>query len=143
MKAVAISRLVLDASVAVSWCFSDERSRVAEEVLDLVAAGGELLAPAIWPLEVANALLAAERRKRISPAQAAALLQRISKLSIVIEPMAMGRAFDQVLAVARQHDLTEYDASYLEVALREGLPLATLDTKLRRAARSAGVALIG
>jgi predicted nucleic acid-binding protein len=142
MKGVAIKRLVLDASIAVSWCFSNEHSRLAESILDLLAAGTEMLAPAIWPFEVANALLAGERRKRISPAQVTALLQRISKLPIVIEPIDSARAFEQVLAVARQHELTEYDAAYLELALREGLPLATLDMKLRQVAQSAGVALV-
>jgi len=142
MRAAAIKRLVLDASVAVAWCFANEHSGLAENVLDLLSTGTEVVAPVVWPLEVANALLAAERRKRITPAQVTALLQRISKLPIVIEPVPTARAFEQVLSVARQHQLTEYDASYLELALREGLPLATLDLKLRQVARSAGVALI-
>lgn len=142
MKAAAIKRLVLDASVAVAWCFEDESTPFAEHVLDLVSAGAETLAPAIWPLEVANALLTAERRKRITTAQVTALLQRISKLPIAVEPIPLARAFEQVLSTARQHELTEYDAAYVELALREGLPLATLDAKLRRAARSAGIVLV-
>lgn len=142
MRAAAIKRLVLDASVAVAWCFEDESTRPAENVLDVLSAGTEALAPAIWPLEVANALLVAERRKRITRAQVTALLQRISKLPIAVEPIPPARAFEQVLAVARQHELSEYDASYVELASREGLPLATLDAKLRRAARSAGIALV-
>jgi len=142
MKVAAIKRVVLDASVAVAWCFEDESTRLAESVLDLLSAGTETFVPPIWPLEVANALLVAERRKRITTAQVTALLQRISKLPTVVEPMPLAHAFEQVLAIARQHDLTEYDASYIELALREGLPLATLDAKLRRAARSAGIALV-
>jgi predicted nucleic acid-binding protein len=142
MKAAAIKRLVLDASLAVAWCFEDESSPLAEHVLELVSAGTEALAPAIWPLEVANALLVAERRKRITMAQVTALLQRISKLPIVVEPIPPARAFEQVLSVARQHELTEYDAAYVELALREAVPLATLDAKLRRAARAAGIVLI-
>ncbi|HXZ41107.1 MAG TPA: type II toxin-antitoxin system VapC family toxin [Terriglobales bacterium] len=142
MKVAAIKRLVLDASVAVAWCFEDESAPLAESVLDLLSAGAETLVPAIWPLEVANALLVAERRKRITTAQVTGLLQRISKLPITVESMPPAHAFEQVLSVARQRELSEYDASYVELALREGLPLATLDAKLRRAARSAGIALV-
>ena len=142
MKVAAIKRLVLDASVAVAWCFEDESTLFTESVLDAVANGTEALTPAIWPLEVANALLVAERRRRITTAQTTALLQRISKLPIVVEPTSPDRAFNDILPVARQQDLAEYDAAYVELALREALPIATLDTKLRRAARSAGIALV-
>jgi predicted nucleic acid-binding protein len=141
MKVADTRRLVLDASVAVAWCFEDETTRLTESILDRLSAGTEALAPAIWPMEVANALLLAERRKRITTAQVTGLLRGISKLPIRVETVPLARAFEQVLSVARQQELTEYDASYLELALRESLPLATLDAKLRRAARSAGVAL--
>ncbi len=143
MRATAIKRLVLDASVAVAWCFEDEISPLAERTLDLLAAGTGALTPAIWPLEVANALLMAERRKRITMAKVTALLQRILKLPIAVEPISPDHAFEHILPVARQHKLTEYDAAYLELALREALPLVTLDDKLRRAARSAGIRLLG
>jgi len=142
MKAAAIKRLVLDASVAVAWCFEDESSPLTERILDLLSAGTEVLIPAIWPLEVANALLVAERRKRITTAKVTALLQRIAKLPIVVEALQPHRAFEHILSVARQHQLTEYDAAYVELALREALPLATLDDRLRRAARSAGITLL-
>jgi predicted nucleic acid-binding protein len=142
MKAAATKRLALDASVAVAWCFEDEKTRFAEIVLDMVSSGTVAFAPAIWPLEVANALLVAERRERISTAQVTALLQRISKLPIVVEPIPTSRAFGQILYVAREYALTEYDASYVELASRAAVPLATLDVKLRRAARSAGITLV-
>jgi predicted nucleic acid-binding protein len=137
-----IKGLVLDASVTLAWCFEDKASRLSESVLDLLSAGVEAFVPAIWPLEVANAFLAAERRKRITTAQVTGLLQRISKLPIRTEPMPPDRVFEQVLSLARQMDLTAYDAAYLALALNEAVPLATLDARLRRAARSAGVALI-
>jgi predicted nucleic acid-binding protein len=142
MKAAATKRLVLDASVALAWCFEDETNAYSELILDIVGAGAQSHVPAIWPFEVANALLVAERRKRITTAQVTALLERIAKLAIVVEPISAGRAFSPILAVARQLQLTEYDAAYLELALREALPIATLDTKLRRAAHSAGVELV-
>jgi predicted nucleic acid-binding protein len=141
MKAGAIKRFVLDASVAVAWCFEDEHAGLAETVLDLLSTN-EAVTPAIWPLEVANALLVAERRKRITTVQVTGLLRRISNLPITIEPMPAERAFERVLSVARQQELTEYDAAYVELALREGLPLATLDLKLRRAAQTVGITLI-
>jgi predicted nucleic acid-binding protein len=142
MKVGVIKRLVLDASVAVAWCFPDESTPFTEGVLDLLASGTEAITAAIWPFEVANALLMGERRKRISVAQVTTVLQRISSLPITIDPIRTDTAFGQILSVARQEQLTEYDAAYLELALREGLPLATLDNGLRRAARNAGVGLI-
>jgi len=98
--------------------------------------------PAIWPFEVANALIVAERRKRITVAQVTALLQRMAGLRISVDPIQLGTAFNQILSVARQNDLTEYDAAYVELALREALPLATRDDKLRRAATRVGITLV-
>jgi predicted nucleic acid-binding protein len=142
MKAGGTKRLVLDASVAVAWCFPEESTSLTEGVLDLLASGTEALTAAIWPFELANALLMGERRKRISVAQVTTVLQRISALPITVDPIRTDTAFSQILSVARQEQLTEYDAAYLELALREGLPLATLDNGLRRAARNAGIALV-
>jgi predicted nucleic acid-binding protein len=142
MKAAASRRLVLDASVTVAWCFSDETTLFAEQVLDFIASGGEAMVPAIWPFEVANALRAGERRKRISTAQVTSILQRIANLPIAIDPIRSDRAFSQILSLGRQEQLSEYGAAYLELAMREGLPLATLDTQLRRAAKSLGANLV-
>ena len=142
MKAAATKRFVLDASVAVAWCFEDEATKLTESVLDLLSAGAEALVPAIWPVEVANALLIAERRNRIVLAQVTALLQRIAALPIAVLPIDAPRAFDHILPVARQQSLSGYDAAYLDLALRQGLPLATLDEQLRRAAKTTGVVLL-
>ncbi len=142
MKAAATKRFVLDASVAVAWCFEDEATKFTEGVLDLLSAGAEALVPAIWPVEVANALLIAERRNRIVLAQVTALLQRIAALPIAVLPIDPPRAFDHILPVARQLSLSGYDAAYLDLALRQGLPLATLDEQLRRAAKTTGIVLL-
>src|SRR5271169_4099616 len=107
MKVADTKRFVLDASVAVAWCFEDESTAFTEGVLDLLAAVTEGLTPAIWPFEVANALLVAERRKRITVAQVTALLRRIAGLPISVEPIEAGRAFEHILSVARQQNLTE------------------------------------
>lgn len=143
MKAAAGSRrFVLDASVTVAWCFPDESGQFAEQVLDLLASSGEALVPAIWPFEVANAMLAGERRKRISAAQVTSILQRIAELPIAIDPIRSDRAFSQILSLGRQEQLSEYDAAYLELAMREVLPLATLDNQLRGVAKSLGANLV-
>jgi len=142
MKAGGAKRFVLDASVAVACCFEDESSPLTEGVLDLLSSGAEAIAPAIWLFEVGNALLVAERRHRVSVAQVTALLGRIAQLPITIESIGVDRAFGDIAFVARQHKLTEYDAAYVELALRLGLPLATLDDSLRQAARQLGIKLL-
>ena len=147
MKAGGTRRFVLDASVAVAWCFEDEATKFTEGVLDLLSAGAEAVVPSIWPLEVSNALLVAERRKRIALAKVTALLVRIAGLPISVMPTDAKRAFEQILPMARQQGLSQglsqYDAAYLELAVREGLALATLDGELQRAAKATGVELLG
>ena len=137
-----MNRFVIDASIAVAWCFEDQKAPEAERVLDRMAAGGEALAPAIWPFEVANALRSAERSKRLTPVQTARFLERLLGFGILLEAPQMASVFDQVLSRARAHRLTVYDAAYLELAVRTGLPLATLDGALRKAARKLGVTLV-
>ena len=128
--------------MTVPWCFEDENTPFTEGVLDLLSPGTEVLTPAIWPFEVANALLVAERRKRITVAQVTALLRRITGLPISVEPIEARYAFEQVLSVARLQNLNEYDAAYLELALRAGLLLATLDDKLKQADRLVDVGIV-
>ena len=142
MKVAGTKRLVLDASVTLAWCFPEEGTPYTQQMLDLLANGAEALTPAIWPFEVANALLVGERNKRRTMAQVTAFLQRLATLPIKVDEPRVDRAFGQILTVARQEQLTEYDAAYLELALREALPLATLDQRLRQAAQHAGVPLV-
>jgi predicted nucleic acid-binding protein len=142
MKVAGIKRFVLDASVTLAWCFHEESTHFTEAVLDSLVRGSEAVAPVIWPLEVANALLMGERRKRLTTADVSAILQRIVRLRIAVDPIRINDAFGTILFLARKEQLSEYDASYLELALREGLPLATLDDRLRSGARNNGVPLI-
>ena len=142
MTAAGTRRFVLDASVAVAWCFEDETTKFTEGVLDLISAGAEALVPSIWPLEISNALLVAERRKRIALAKVTALLHRIAGLPIHVTRTESKQAFEQILPMARQQGLSQYDAAYLELAVREGLALATLDRELQRAAKATGVELV-
>ncbi len=142
MKGAGSRRFVLDASVAVAWCFEDETTKFTEGVLQLLADGAEALVPSLWPFEVANALLIAERRKRIVLTKVTALLQRIAGLPISVVTIDPRHAFEQILPLARGQGLSGYDAAYLELALRQGIPLATLDEELRRAVRMIGVELV-
>ena len=96
----------------------------------------------IWPLEAANVLLIAERRDRLTEAQAAHFAQLLQGLPILVEEADVARTLGPILAVGRAHRLSAYDAAYLELAARQGLPLATQDSRLRKAAGNAGVALL-
>ncbi|HVA37209.1 MAG TPA: type II toxin-antitoxin system VapC family toxin [Candidatus Dormibacteraeota bacterium] len=132
---------VVDASAAVAWSLRDEASSLSEVLLDALETG-EGFVPPIWPLEVANALLMAERRRRIAPGGARRLLAELSTLTIEIDYPGGPDQLDDEIALAHKHGLTAYDAAYLALALRLTLPLATIDTRLRAAATEAGVALV-
>ena len=129
---------VLDASVALAWCFEDEGGDYADGVLDALRAS-EAVAASLWPLEVTNGLLTAERRGRIQAGDAARFGRLLLALPIVIDPVARSRAFEATRALARSHTLSAYDAAYLELAVRLGVPLATLDERLGKAAEAEGV----
>jgi predicted nucleic acid-binding protein len=132
------SAFVLDGSVTVAWFFEDEANAYAVSVEDALAVA-HVIVPGLWSLEVTNALLVGERRKRASAATVTEFLRLLSALPIAVDEQTSSRAFADIIRLARTHHLTAYDAAYLEVALRHGLPIATLDNKLRRAAEVAGV----
>ena len=129
---------VIDTSVTMAWCFEDEVTAATDAVLDRLL-NDQAAAPAVWPLEVANVLLAAERRGRLSEAQASRFLNLLGALPIEVEPSTNTAA---VIATGRTHSLSAYDASYLLLAEQLGVALATLDRSLAEAARRAGVALL-
>lgn len=133
--------LVIDASAALSWCFEDEAGAEADSLIDKVAAEGAAV-PSLWSLEIANGLVMGERRGRITPAESAAFVAMIEDLPIVADPSTGSRALHQTRALAREQRLTAYDAAYLELAMRLGLPLATGDRSLEAAARCAGVSVL-
>ncbi|HEY64976.1 MAG TPA: type II toxin-antitoxin system VapC family toxin [Caldilineae bacterium] len=138
----ASNAFVLDASVALAWGFEDETNPYTEAVLDALAEG-EAFVPTIWPLEVGNALLVAERRGRLSQADTVQFLSLLQELPITIEPTRPERMFGEILALAREQRLSTYDASYLDLAMRLGIPLATQDEALRQAATRCGVSVHG
>lgn len=130
---------VLDASIAMSWCFADEADDSTDALLDRVGEEGAIV-PALWTLEVSNVLALAERRGRISEAQTVRFATLLRALPIEIA--ATNPEIDDLIGAVRRNGLTAYDASYLLLAERSGLPLATRDKSLRRAAASAGVAVL-
>ena len=136
-------RIVLDASVTMAWCFEDEKGELTEGLLEALAEGGEAAVPGIWVYEVANAVAGALRRRRITEAAGASFIKDVQALPIQVDAEGERRVFEAAFQVARRHGLTVYDAAYLELAMRRGLPLATLDGELARAAREAGVAVVG
>jgi predicted nucleic acid-binding protein len=133
-------RFVLDGSVTLAWLFHDEADTYADSIVGKLPAL-EMLVPRLWHPEIANVLLVGERRGRCSQADTTNWLSYLSGLPIVVDGATEARAWTDTLGLARQQGLTAYDAAYLELALREGVPLATLDAKLRASARAVGVPL--
>jgi predicted nucleic acid-binding protein len=137
-----VSRFVLDCSVAMAWCFEDEADAFADAVLGaLEEVDSGALVPSIWPLEVANVLVTAERRGRSTPASSNRFLELLRALPVRVDAETGPRAFGQTLAFARDLGLSAYDAAYLELASRQGVPLATRDAKLKAACKRCGVSL--
>lgn len=133
-------RFVVDNSVVIAWGL-DESNRYADAVMEQSAAA-EVLVPGIWPLEFANALLVAERRKRISESDAVRLKELILGIPITVVAESAGRVFSHIHPLARRQGISCYDASYLDLAMREAVPLATVDSVLREAARRCRVTVL-
>jgi len=136
-----VTDLVIDASVALAWCFRDERTEVTERLRERVQTD-TLAVPVLWHLEVANVLALAERRRRITPAESTELIALLEMLDIVVDAETRSRAFTRVLDLAREERLTAYDAAYLELAMRLGVPLASKDGDLCDAAERVGVSAL-
>jgi predicted nucleic acid-binding protein len=134
--------LIIDSSVAIAWCFPDEQDTYSQSVLDALASE-QAIVPDLWHLEVANALIVGERRKRSTQANTVTWLGFFNSLPIAVDEETKTHAFGATLSLARDHGLSVYDAAYLELAMRRGLPLATLDEKLKTAAAAVGVPLYG
>lgn len=135
-------RLVVDASIGGAWCLSDEESNLALEVLDRIVEA-QLIVPAHWSLELSNLLVVAERRSRIDAEGVRNATRFLRSLPFTVDVMTTGQALSATLELARRHQLTSYDAAYLELAIREGAVLATLDQRLTRVASSEGVRVFG
>jgi predicted nucleic acid-binding protein len=134
-----VKGIVLDASVTLSWCFPDEQTPVALNVLDRLNAGEQALVPAFWSDEVLNSLLIGEKRGRISPEQTDAFLRTLRALGPTIDSISAEQVFGPVQALCRAHRLTPYDALYVELAMRTQSRLATLDQSQKVAAHAVGI----
>lgn len=133
-----MNHLVLDASITMTWCYPDEHSNFAYKVLDALE-HRRAIVPSLWAVEVANALIVGERRSRLSANNIAHFFELLQSLSIETDTQTASRALSDTLQLARAYGLSVYDAAYLELAMREGFELATLDGRLRDAAKKAGV----
>jgi len=133
-----MTRFVLDCSVAMAWCFESEADSYTDAVLRALP-GRAAVVPALWPLEVANVLLVAERRRRLREADVVRFLDLLGELPIVVDSPLGIQDLAGLMALGREHRLSSYDAAYLRLAMRERLPLATHDRALRAAARAVGV----
>jgi predicted nucleic acid-binding protein len=136
-----MSPVVLDASSALTWCFEDEASEAGDRLFRHVQDHGAVVPP-LWHLEIGNIVLSAERRRRLTQTEVEGYLDLLRQLRIDTDAAPPERARADTLHLAREHTLSVYDASYLDLAMRRRLPLATLDTALQCAARAVGVDLI-
>ena len=134
--------LIIDCSITMAWCFADEATVEAAGVQDRLIAEAAVV-PAHWFLEVVNVLVMAERRKRITAADATNFLQLLAALDIRTDHETSARAFEHLPPLCRSHRLTSYDAAYLDLAVRRRLPLASLDDDLRQAAIGLGIQVLG
>jgi predicted nucleic acid-binding protein len=133
-----VNGIVIDASVALAWCFPDEASDYADSVL-VGLEGRTALVPAIWSTEISSALLVGERRKRIRQPEVRRFVELLRGLSILEDGQPFADAVGNILPLSRQYDLSAHDAAYMDVAVRHAAPLATLDAALQKAARAVGL----
>lgn len=133
-------KFVIDNSIVMAWCFKDEKSKYANTILDHLKED-EAIVPAIWPLEVGNVLLVAERRKRLTEADCIRFITLINELPITVQQETPERMIKEIFALAREYYISSYDASYLDLAMRNGVPIATQDSGLKKAAKRCNVPL--
>jgi predicted nucleic acid-binding protein len=133
--------IILDASMAITWLFDDEQTEAADAILERVTRDGAIV-PSLFRLEIGNMLRNAERRGRCDETYTAHSFERLMRLAITIDNETDERAWAETLVLARQHDLTLYDAAYLELAVRLGGPIATCDNALVRAGERCGVEVL-
>jgi predicted nucleic acid-binding protein len=123
---------VLDCSATMAWCFADEATLKTDNLLDSLTNDRRAYAPSIWPLEVANVLLVAERRDRITRKDAARFMTLLWNLPITVDQEMTPSIIQTILNLGRSHQISSYDAAYLELALRRGIAIATLDNRLKK-----------
>lgn len=136
-----MSNFVMDNSVSMRWVLASKKKadqKYAEAVLKTLV-DVDAIVPDLWHLEAANVLLSAEKRKELETGDIERFISQLESLPIQVDPATYHQVFSRTLSLARSYKLSSYDAAYLELAVREGLPLATLDKDLLKAAKKAGV----
>ena len=133
---------VADSSVGLAWVHPSQATELTARLLADVEAGATVHVSSLWPLEVGNALLVAVRRKLMTDSQRKFALSLLSRLNIVVDAETASLAWMNISDLAAKHTLSVYDASYLELALRKRLPLASRDEPLRAAAKKSGVKVL-
>lgn len=131
--------IVIDASVALAWCFPDEVSGYADSVL-LAVENQTIIVPAIWPVEITNGMLVGQRRKRIQQPDVRRFAELLKGLQVTLDTQSVADSLSNILPLAQDYGLSAYDAAYLDVAVRHEITLATLDADLQRAAIAMGIA---
>ena len=134
--------LIIDCSITLAWCFADETTEASAQIQDRLVDEAAIV-PIHWSLEVVNVLAMAEKRNRLTAADASHFLALLATLDIHEDDETFARAFGHLPALCREYGLTSYDAAYLELAIRRQLPLATLDGDLRQAATKCGIEVLG
>ena len=138
-----MKRFVLDNSVAMRWLLASHNKtdqQYAESVLQCLI-DGEALVPHLWHLEAANVLLSAEKQQQLDISEVERFISQLENLPIQLDSLTARQAFNRTLSLSRAYKLSSYDGAYLELAIREGLPLATLDKDLKKAARQADISI--
>ena len=133
---------VIDSSIALAWVHPSQATAATNDLLEGVAGGATVYVPILWHLEVGNALLVAVRRKLMTHAQRESAFSLLSKLNVFVDAESPSLAWTDISRLAVEHSLSVYDASYLELAVRKKLPLASRDEPLRRAARDSNVGVL-
>jgi len=124
--------------MAMAWCFEEDSFKDSVEVLEALSAF-EAMVPSLWPLEVANALIVAERHKRLTEAETHRFVSLLDSLPIIVDAHTHQKALNEILVIGRDYQLTSYDASYLELSMRKGLALATFDQQLIKVCHKIGI----
>lgn len=132
---------VTDASVAIAWIHPAQATPETDSMLDRLAMGDSVVVPALWPLEVANAITVLRRRRKLTADEARSAIQIVRELPATIDHEAATMAFTRLVDLASEHELTIYEAAYIELAIRKRLPLATNNAQMKQAAMRSGVEL--
>ena len=132
------AEFVLDCSACLPWIFASEATAATDELIDQLASGAKAWVPTHWHLELGNVLLGAQRRERVDKAGIEKFFATLAVYNIEVDPETTAWAWSKIFGLGESFGLTMYDAAYLELALRKGLPLASLDGELRAAMQKAG-----